>query len=73
MLTGSFSLRDIVDAQSGTFWWIIPRWNIFYGGQFIAFFIYLMSAYAETKPHPIRFAGGGDRTGGWLPHRIQRH
>ncbi len=53
MLTGSFSLRDIVDAQSGTFWWIIPRWNIFYGGQFIAFFIYLMSAYAETNRIPF--------------------
>jgi NADH-quinone oxidoreductase subunit H len=53
MLTGSFSLRDIVDAQSGTFWWIIPRWNIFYGGQFIAFFIYLMSAFAETNRIPF--------------------
>ena len=53
MLTGSFSLRDIVDAQSGTFWGFIPRWNIFYGGQFIAFFIYLMSAYAETNRIPF--------------------
>ena len=32
---------------------IIPRWNIFYGGQFIAFFIYLMSAYAETNRIPF--------------------
>ncbi|HLO07509.1 MAG TPA: NADH-quinone oxidoreductase subunit NuoH [Terriglobales bacterium] len=53
MLTGSFSLRDIVDAQSGVFWGFIPRWNIFYGGQFIAFFIYLMSAYAETNRIPF--------------------
>src|ERR1700732_3952740 len=53
MLTGSFSLRDIVDAQSGTFWGFVPRWNIFYGGQFIAFFIYLMSAYAETNRIPF--------------------
>jgi NADH-quinone oxidoreductase subunit H len=53
MLTGSFSLRDIVDAQGGTFWGFIPRWNIFYGGQFIAFFIYLMSAYAETNRIPF--------------------
>ena len=53
MLTGSFSLRDIVDAQSGVFWGFIPRWNIFYGGQFVAFFIYLMSAYAETNRIPF--------------------
>ena len=53
ILSGSFSLRDIVDAQSGVFWGFIPRWNIFYGGQFIAFFIYLMAAYAETNRIPF--------------------
>ncbi len=53
ILAGSFSLRDIVNAQGGTFWGFIPRWNIFYGGQFIAFFIYLMSAYAETNRIPF--------------------
>jgi NADH-quinone oxidoreductase subunit H len=52
ILAGSFSLRDIVDAQSGTFWGFIPRWNIFQG-QFIAFFIYLMAAYAETNRIPF--------------------
>jgi NADH-quinone oxidoreductase subunit H len=46
IMAGSFSLRDIVDAQSGTFWGFIPRWNIFQG-QFVAFFIYLMAAYAN--------------------------
>ena len=29
ILAGSFSLRDIVDAQSGHFWGFIPNWNIF--------------------------------------------
>src|SRR6202035_3096213 len=52
MLSGSFSLRDIVNAQAGTFWGFIPRWNIFQG-QFIAFFIYLMAAYAETTRIPF--------------------
>ena len=52
ILAGSFSLRDIVDAQSGTFWGFIPRWNIFQG-QFVAFFIYLMAAYAETNRVPF--------------------
>src|ERR1700682_2070153 len=50
--SGSFSLRDIVDAQGGTFLGFIPRWNIFHG-QFIGFFIYLMAAYAETNRIPF--------------------
>ncbi len=50
--SGSFSLRDIVAAQSGTFLGFIPRWNIFHG-QFIGFFIYLMAAYAETNRIPF--------------------
>jgi NADH-quinone oxidoreductase subunit H len=52
IVTGSFSLRDIVDAQAGHFWGIIPRWNIF-TGQFFAFFIYLIAAYAETNRIPF--------------------
>jgi NADH-quinone oxidoreductase subunit H len=52
IMSGSFSLRHIVEAQSGTYWHIIPRWNIFQG-QFVAFFIYLMSAYAETNRIPF--------------------
>jgi NADH-quinone oxidoreductase subunit H len=53
IMSGSFSLREIVDAQAGTFWGFIPKWNIFYGGQFVAFFIYLMAAYAETNRIPF--------------------
>lgn len=52
IMAGSFSLRDIVDAQSGTFWGFIPRWNIFQG-QIVAFFIYLTAAYAETNRVPF--------------------
>src|SRR3984885_3761290 len=50
--SGSFSLRAIVDAQGGYFLGFIPRWNIFHG-QFVAFFIYLMAAYAETNRIPF--------------------
>jgi NADH-quinone oxidoreductase subunit H len=49
ILTGSFSLRDIVAHQAGGFW----NWNIFKGGQFVAFFIYLMAAFAETNRIPF--------------------
>jgi NADH-quinone oxidoreductase subunit H len=53
ILSGSLSLREIVVAQQGHFWGFIPRWNIFHGGQFFAFFIYLMAAYAETNRIPF--------------------
>jgi NADH-quinone oxidoreductase subunit H len=49
ILTGSFSLREIVNHQAGAFW----HWNFFGGLQFIAFFIYLTSAYAETNRIPF--------------------
>ncbi len=52
IMSGSLSLREIVDAQSGVFWGFIPRWNIFHG-QILAFFIYLMAAYAETNRVPF--------------------
>src|SRR5215469_3655717 len=56
LLAGSLSLRDIVDSQAGT-WTLagqnlfLPRWYIF--PQFIAFFIYLMAAFAETNRIPF--------------------
>jgi NADH-quinone oxidoreductase subunit H len=52
IMAGSFSLRDIVNAQGGLFWGFIPRWNIFQG-QIVAFFIYLTAAYAETNRIPF--------------------
>jgi len=51
IMAGSFSLRDIVNAQGGSYFHIIPRWNIF--PQVIGFFIYLMAAYAETNRIPF--------------------
>ncbi len=50
--SGSFSLRDIVNAQMGTWLGFIPKWNIF-TGQIVAFFIYIMAAYAETNRIPF--------------------
>jgi len=48
--SGTFNLRQIVEqqAQHG-----IGSWNIFGGFQFVAFFIYLMAAYAETNRSPF--------------------
>ncbi len=53
ILSGSFSLRDIVEAQRGVTWGFIPNWNIFRGLQFVAFFVYLMAAFAETNRVPF--------------------
>lgn len=51
IMSGSFSLREIVDAQGGHFWGFIPHWYVF--PQFIGFFCYLMAAYAETNRIPF--------------------
>jgi NADH-quinone oxidoreductase subunit H len=56
LLSGTLSLRGIVDSQSGT--WLlggqnthIPHWFIF--PQIVGFFIYLMAAFAETNRIPF--------------------
>ena len=47
---GSLNLRTIVDTQVGNGF---LSWNFFGGFQFVAFFIYLMAAYAETNRAPF--------------------
>src|ERR1700678_12248 len=42
IMAGRVNRPVIVDAQGGTFWGFIPRWNIFQG-QIVAFFLYLMA------------------------------
>jgi len=48
--TGSLRLRDIVGVQATHG---LLSWNFFGGFQFVAFFIYLMAAYAETNRSPF--------------------
>ena len=47
---GSLNLRTIVDSQTAHG---LLSWNFFGGFQFVAFFIYLMAAYAETNRAPF--------------------
>ena len=47
---GSLNLRDIVNSQSAHG---ALSWNVLGGFQIVAFFIYLMSAYAETNRSPF--------------------
>ncbi len=49
LLSGTLSLRQIVEQQQGS----ILNWNFFGGFQFVAFFIYLTAAYAETNRIPF--------------------
>src|SRR6201989_706970 len=46
----SLSLRDMVNSQSTHG---MLSWNVFGGFQFVAFFVYLMAAYAETNRAPF--------------------
>ncbi|MGI4831731.1 MAG: NADH-quinone oxidoreductase subunit NuoH [Janthinobacterium lividum] len=50
MRAGSLRLRDIVGSQSAHG---ALSWNILGGFQIVAFFIYLMAAYAETNRSPF--------------------
>jgi NADH-quinone oxidoreductase subunit H len=50
MRAQSLRLRDIVDSQSAHG---MRSWNVFGGLQIVAFFIYLMAAYAETNRSPF--------------------
>jgi NADH-quinone oxidoreductase subunit H len=46
----SLSLRDIVNSQGGHG---LLSWNFFGGFQFVAFFVYIAAAYAETNRAPF--------------------
>jgi NADH-quinone oxidoreductase subunit H len=52
LILGSLSLREIADAQGGYYLGFIPKWTIF-SGQIISFFIYMISAFAETNRIPF--------------------
>ena len=54
ILTGSLSLREIVNHQGEWPW----QWNIIAGGQAVAFLIYLTAAFAETNRIPFDLPEG---------------
>jgi len=53
MLAGSLSLREVVDAQSGTWFGFLPRWYVFL--QPFGFLIYVIAGVAETNRAPFDF------------------
>jgi NADH-quinone oxidoreductase subunit H len=59
----SLSLRDIVNVQATHG---MRSWNVFGGFQFIAFFVYLIAAYAETNRAPFDLVEAeSELTGGY--------
>jgi len=53
VIAGSLSLREIVDAQAGSWLHVIPRWYLFL--QPLGFFIYMTAGVAETNRAPFDF------------------
>ena len=53
LVSGTLSLRGIVDGQLGYWFGFIPQWNIFRGCQIFAFVIYMIAAFAETNRIPF--------------------
>ena len=53
MLAGSLSLREIVDAQAGTWLGLLPQWYVFL--QPVGFIIYVIAGVAETNRAPFDF------------------
>ena len=51
MMAGSLSLVDIVEAQKGSWYGILPRWNVI--PQFLGFVIFLVSSNAELNRAPF--------------------
>ena len=53
VIAGSLSLRDIVNAQAGSWFHAIPRWYLFL--QPLGFLIYMTAGVAETNRAPFDF------------------
>jgi NADH-quinone oxidoreductase subunit H len=53
LLAGSMSIREIVDSQAGSWFYVIPRWFVFL--QPIGFFIFMTAGVAETNRAPFDF------------------
>ncbi len=53
VVAGSLSISEIVDAQGGSWWGVIPRWFVFV--QPVGFVVYMIAGIAETNRAPFDF------------------
>jgi NADH-quinone oxidoreductase subunit H len=57
MLADSMSLKEIVNLQSGYWWGVVPKWNVFvlFPLGLIAFLVWGIAGVAETNRAPFDF------------------
>jgi NADH-quinone oxidoreductase subunit H len=55
LIVNTLSFREIVEAQSGYWFGVIPQWSVFAGPfpQIFAFLFFLIAAFAETNRVPF--------------------
>src|SRR5579872_3359143 len=55
LMLNTLSFRQLVDAQSGYYLGIIPRWTVFQGPfpQIVSFILFIIAAFAETNRVPF--------------------
>jgi len=55
LMAGTLSLREIVNAQQGSYWGLIPHWAVFQwpAPQIVGFLVFLIAAFAETNRLPF--------------------
>jgi NADH-quinone oxidoreductase subunit H len=58
LMAGTFNLSEIITAQQGFHWGIVPRWNIIGAPmpQLLGFALFFISAVAETNRAPFDLA-----------------
>ena len=58
LMAGTFNLGEIVQAQQGFHWGIVPRWNLIGSPmpQVLGFFLFFTAAVAETNRAPFDLA-----------------
>lgn len=53
LVVNTLSFREIGNLQAGFVLGIIPKWNIFAGGQIFSFILFMIAAFAETNRVPF--------------------
>ena len=68
MMAGTMNLQTMIQFQSGSIWGILPNWIIFNNPfTFLAFFIFFISAIAETNRTPFDIPEAeSELVAGWM-------
>ncbi|MBC8345327.1 MAG: NADH-quinone oxidoreductase subunit NuoH [Candidatus Marinimicrobia bacterium] len=68
MMAGTMNLQELIHYQSGSVWGILPNWIIFNNPfSFLAFFIFFISAIAETNRTPFDIPEAeSELVAGWM-------